>query len=74
MLIASWLCALPLAASGQQTEPLTDSRRLFDDGKQLFLRQDYAAARQTLDRYVRQNGETDLLDEAAICWPALPMN
>ena len=53
MLIAGWLCALPLAASGQQTEPLTDSRRLFDDGKQLFLRQDYAAARQTLDRYVR---------------------
>lgn len=65
MLIAGWLCALPLAASGQQTEPLTDSRRLFDDGKQLFLRQDYAAARQTLDRYVRQNGEADLLDEAA---------
>lgn len=34
--IAGCLCALPLVVSAQQTEPLTDHRRLFDDGKELF--------------------------------------
>ena len=38
-------CALPLAVSGQQVEPLTGGERLFHEGRELFLRQDYAAAR-----------------------------
>lgn len=63
--IAGWLCALPLSLPAQQTEPLTGTERLFDDGKQLFLREDYAAARQTLSRYMEQKGEASLRDEVA---------
>ena len=50
--IAGWLCSFPLFVSAQQVEPLTDSYRLFKDGKELFLRQDYAAAHQVLNRYI----------------------
>ena len=63
--IAGCLCALPLVVSAQQTEPLTDHRRLFDDGKELFLRHDYAAAQQTLMQYVKQNPRADTSDEVA---------
>lgn len=64
-LIAGALCMLPLMAVAQQTEPLTDARRLFDDGKMLFLRHDYAAAQQTLSRYIKQEPHASLADEAA---------
>lgn len=63
--IAGCLCALPLVVFAQQTEPLTDHRRLFDDGKELFLRHDYAAAQQTLMQYVKQNPQADTSDEVA---------
>lgn len=63
--IAGCLCALPLVVSAQQTEPLTDHRRLFDDGKELFLRHDYAAAQQTLMQYVKQNPQADTSDDVA---------
>ncbi len=62
--IAGWMCTLPLAVGAQQVEPLTDSRRLFEDGKQLFLREDYAAARQTLNRYLSDKENADFQDEA----------
>ena len=52
--MAGLCCALPLTVSGQQVEPLTGADRLFNEGRELFLRQDYAAARQTLVRYTRQ--------------------
>ena len=45
--MAGLCCALPLTVSGQQVEPLTGADRLFNEGRALFLRQDYAAARQT---------------------------
>lgn len=61
--IAGCLCALPLVVSAQQTEPLTNNRRLLDDGKELFLRHDYAAAQQTLMQYVKQNSQTETSDE-----------
>ena len=51
--IAGLLCAFPLAMAAQQTEPLTGPQRLFEDGKVLFERHDYAAARQTLERYLQ---------------------
>lgn len=63
--IAGCLCALPLVVSAQQTEPLTNNRRLLDDGKELFLRHDYAAAQQTLMQYVKQNSQTETSDEVA---------
>lgn len=63
--IAGCLCALPLVVSAQQTEPLTDSRRLFDNGKELFLRCEYAAAQQTLMQYVRSHPESGTSDEVA---------
>lgn len=63
--IAGCLCALPLVVSAQQTEPLTDHWRLFDNGKELFLRHDYAAAQQTLMQYVKQNPQADTSDEVA---------
>lgn len=62
--IAGLLYILPMSLSAQQTEPLTGPERLFDDGKQLFLRHDYAAARQILSRYVKQTTHTRFLDEA----------
>lgn len=63
--VAGAMCMLPLMGMAQQTEPLTDSRRLFDDGKELFLRRDYAAAQQTLSRFVQQKPQASLVDEAA---------
>ena len=62
--VAGMLCALPVAAFSQQTEPLTGAERLFEDGKQLFLRHDYAAARQTLSQYVKETEAADFRDEA----------
>lgn len=63
--VAGAMCVLPLMGMAQQTEALTDSRRLFDDGKELFLRRDYAAAQQTLSRFVQQKLQASLADEAA---------
>lgn len=63
--VAGAMCVLPLMGMAQQTEPQTDSRRLFDDGKELFLRRDYAAAQQTLSRFVQQKPQASLADEAA---------
>lgn len=63
--VAGAMCVLPLMGMAQQTEPLTDSHRLFDDGKELFLRRDYAAAQQTLSRFVQQKPQASLADEAA---------
>ena len=48
--------------------------RLFNEGRELFLRQDYAAARQTLVRYTRQAGEKAWPMKWTICWLARPMN
>ena len=64
--MAGMLCALPMAAFSQQTEPLTGAERLFEDGKRLFLRHDYAAARQTLSRYLKEaeTAEADFKAEA----------
>lgn len=64
LLMAGMLCALPWTASAQQTLPLTGARRLFEDGRQLFCRQDYAAARQALEKYVDGSPEAQLLEEA----------
>ena len=55
--MAGLCCALPLTVSGQQVEPLTGADRLFNEGRELFLRQDYAAARQTLVRYTVRRGK-----------------
>ena len=54
--VAGAMCVLPLMGMAQQTEPLTDSRRLFDDGKELF---------QGLLRFVQQKPQASLADEAA---------
>ncbi len=64
LLMAGMLCALPWTASAQQTDPLTGRRRLFNEGRQLFSRQDYAAARQVLEQYVDQGPEARLVEEA----------
>ncbi len=70
--IAAILCIMPTAAFSQQTEPLK-SERLFVEGKQLFLRRDYAAAYQTLVRYqtegsgtVKYRDETDYMLACAV--------
>ena len=62
--IAGLLMAIPIVAGAQQTEPLTGRNRLFDDGKQLFMRHDYAAARQTLMRYMDSDNCAEFADEA----------
>lgn len=63
-LVAGLLMAMPVASVAQQVEPLTASRRLFSDGKQLFIRHDYAAARQTLMRYIDAGDCATFMDEA----------
>ena len=68
--IAGWLCSFPLLVGAQQVEPLTDSYRLFKDGKELFLRQDYAAAHQVLNQYVKgekTKKESDEVDYMLAC-------
>lgn len=62
--MAGLMSVMPLVGNAQKVEPLTGSQRLFDDGKQLFLRHDYAAARQTLTRYVNSDGVLSYADEA----------
>lgn len=64
-LIAGAMCMLPLMAVAQQTEPLTGARRLFDDGKTLFFRHDYAAAQQTLLKYIKLEPQTSFSDEVS---------
>lgn len=61
--IAGWLCSFPLFVGAQQVQPLTDSYRLFQDGKELFLRQDYAAAHQVLNKYVKEAKVAKDMDE-----------
>ena len=62
--IAGLMMTMPIVAGAQQTEPLTGHSRLFDDGKQLFMRHDYAAARQTLMRYMDSGKCAEFADEA----------
>ena len=70
--MAGLLCMMPWMAFAQQVEPLTDPVRLFEDGKTLFQRHDYAAAQQTLTQYLQQ--EPYLPKKQLICWFALRMN
>lgn len=65
ILITGALCIWSAMANAQQIEPLTHQQRLFDDGKELFLRHDYAAARQTLIKYISSASDTKQADEAA---------
>lgn len=62
--IAGMMSIMPLAVDAQSVEPVTGSQRLFDDGRQLFLRHDYAAARQTLAQYIKSDGDLEYADEA----------
>ena len=63
-LIAGLFMTMPMLAVAQQTEPLTGDSRLFNDGKQLFMRHDYAAARQTLMQYIDSEDSKTFMDEA----------
>ena len=63
-LIAGLFMTMPMLAVAQQTEPLTGDSRLFNDGKQLFMRHDYAAARQTLMQYIDSEDSKRFMDEA----------
>ena len=65
ILITGALCIWSAMANAQQVEPLTHQQRLFDDGKELFLRHDYAAAQQTLIKYISSASDTKQADEAA---------
>lgn len=64
-LLAGALSALPLLAAAQQTTPLTGHQRLFDEGKALFLQREYAAAQQSLEKYIQLKSAADPADEAA---------
>ena len=57
------MCLFPLVIHAQQIEPLTHPKRLFDDGKELFLRHEYAAAQQTLKQYLKTTPEASLKEE-----------
>ena len=62
--MAGLLCMMPWMAFAQQIEPLTDPVRLFEDGKTLFQRHDYAAAQQTLTQYLQQEPSAEFAEEA----------
>ncbi len=59
------LCLLPFVGNAQQSKSLVGVQRLFEDGKELFLRHDYAAARQTLTKYIHLNSKANRDDETA---------
>ncbi len=48
--VGMW-CMIPCMGIAWQTDPLTGSHRLFDEGKELFMRGNYAAAQQALQQY-----------------------
>lgn len=56
---------MPWMAFAQQIGPLAAPVRLFEDGKELFLRHDYAAAQQTLTHYLQQDTSAEFAEEAA---------
>lgn len=56
-------CTIPLMATAQRENVPADARHLFDEGKSLFVRQDYAASRQILTRYLQQAAQPDFTDE-----------
>lgn len=59
------MCVMPWWVFAQQVEPLADPVRLFEDGKALFLRHDYAAAWQALTHYLRQDTSAGFAEEVA---------
>ena len=63
--IAGLACMMPWMAFAQQIGPLAAPVRLFEDGKELFLRHDYAAAQQTLTHYLQQDTSAEFAEEAA---------
>lgn len=63
--MAGLLCVMPWWVFAQQVEPLADPVRLFEDGKALFLRHDYAAAWQALTHYLRQDTSAGFAEEVA---------
>ena len=62
--LTACLCTATLNVGAQQTEPLTAVSRLYQEGKQLFLREDYSAAQQMLTRYVKKEKVSEFRSEA----------
>ncbi len=55
------LGALPVAGMAQRHIPLHTPERLFEEGKQLFIKKDYAAALHALNAYVKTDDHSFLL-------------
>lgn len=54
------LGTLPIAGFAQRHTPITAPERLFEEGKQLFIQKDYAAAARALTDYLRQANSSSL--------------
>ena len=59
------LGALPVAGMAQRHIPLHAPERLFEEGKQLFIKKDYAAALHALNTYVKTDDPSFLLRSQA---------
>ena len=57
-------CTIPLIATAQRDDVSVNVRHLFNQGKSLFIRQDYAASQQILIRYLQQASQPDFVEEA----------
>ena len=59
-LLLTLLGALPAAGMAQRHVPVTAPGRLFEEGRQLFIQKDYAAALRALKDFVKTDGQTFL--------------
>lgn len=64
-ILITLLGAMPAAGMAQRHLPLTAPERLFEEGKQLFLQKDYAAALRALTDYLKTDSQSFLMRSEA---------
>lgn len=60
IVLITLLGALPVAGFAQRHTPITTPERLFEEGKQLFIKKDYPAAARALADYLQQANPSPL--------------
>ena len=62
--ICALLCSVPIIATAQTVDKITSPNNLFEEGKNLFLQKNYAAASTTLQMFVKQMPQSRVHEEA----------
>ena len=61
--VVGLFCTIPLMSVAQRENVPVSYRHLFEEGKSLFVHQDYAASRQVLIRYLQRAPQSEFMDE-----------